>query len=347
MKCREIFRPLTLSPVESKRKFMANEKREWLLIFYALPARPVGNRMKIWRRMIKAGAIQLKGAVYILPATDTHYELCQWLISEVSSMGGDGAFVRVSQIETMSEQEIVALFNNARAQEYRRIEKKLDAIERKLQSAKKGSSGIGYKVIQEQIGRLTKEYDDVSSIDFFSSKEGVLLAERLKSAQQELYSMTGRPPADDSLQINIKKPDMYQHRTWATRKRPFVDRMASAWLIRKFIDRNAEFVFIDENVHTDSSSDYVTFDMTGGDFTHKGDLCTFEVLMKSFGIKDRAVKDIAEIVHELDVKDDKYSPPEAKGVEEILIGIRKTAKTDDEALERGISVFEMLYVSKS
>lgn len=325
---------------------MTSMKHEWLLIFYALPARPVGNRMKLWRRMKKAGAIQLKGAVYILPSTEVHYELCQWLISEATSMGGDGAFVKVSKIETMQEEEIIAMFNNARALEYRKIEKKLDAIERRLQSARKGSFGIGLNTLRDQIGRLMKEYKDLKKIDFFSSKDGGLLAERFESIRKELSVITGRPPGHSSKSIEAKRLEAYQQRTWATRRRPFVDRMASAWLIRRFIDEKASFMFIDE--HNIAEMDgVVTFDVKGGEFTHKGDLCTFEVLMKSFGIKEKAVKEIAELVHDLDVKDDKYSPAETKGIEEILAGIRKTAKSDDDALERGMAVFEMLYQSKS
>jgi hypothetical protein len=139
----------------------------------------------------------------------------------------------------------------------------------------------------------------------------------------------------------------YQHKTWVTRKRPFVDRFASAWLIKKFIDKNASFDFIDEKDLDNKNKNVIPFDIRGGRFTHAGNLCTFEVLMKSFGLKDRTMRKIAEIVHELDLKDDKFRAPEAKGIEDILSGIRKTAKDDHESLEKGISIFEMLYESKA
>ena len=137
----------------------------------------------------------------------------------------------------------------------------------------------------------------------------------------------------------IDKIEEYQDKTWATRKRPFVDRFASAWLIKKFIDENASFVFIDENNLDKMDKDVIPFDIRGGRFTHAGDLCTFEVLMKSFSLKDKTLRKIAEIVHELDVKDDKFSNPEAKGIEDILSGIRKTAKDDNESLGKGIAIF--------
>ncbi|HWR72547.1 MAG TPA: chromate resistance protein ChrB domain-containing protein, partial [Nitrospirota bacterium] len=147
--------------------------------------------------------------------------------------------------------------------------------------------------------------------------------------------------------ITLKRAKDYQEKTWATRKNPFVDRMASAWLIRRFIDPKAVFTFIDERNIGSLDAAAVPFDMRGAAFTHVGDLCTFEVLVKSFGIRDKTVKKIAEIVHDLDVKDDKYRRPETSGVEDILAGIRKTAKSDADGLERGMAAFEMLYQSKS
>jgi hypothetical protein len=147
--------------------------------------------------------------------------------------------------------------------------------------------------------------------------------------------------------VSSKKLDHYRGRIWVTRVHPFVDRMASAWLIRRFIDPAASFQFIQEGDLSKVTSDGVVFDMRGGEFTHQGDLCTFEVLVKTFNIRDKAVKKIAEIVHDLDVRDDKYDNPEDAGVEEILTGIRKTAKSDADGLERGMAAFEMLYQSKS
>ncbi len=155
--------------------------------------------------------------------------------------------------------------------------------------------------------------------------------------------MTG---AEELVSIRPKQASQYKARVWITRKHPFVDRMASAWLIKKFIDPAARFQFIDERDLSGTKPDAVVFDMKGGEFTHHGDLCTFEVLVKAFTIRDKAVKKIAELVHDLDVKDEKYGNPETAGVEDILTGIRKSSKDDSAALERGMTVFEMLYVSK-
>jgi hypothetical protein len=320
----------------------------WIIFFYSVPSKPVSSRMKVWRKLIKAGAVQLKGSVYILPFNEDHYEFLQWLVSEIAGMKGEAAFVKIEKVDTMKDPEIIALFNRQRASDYQVIEKALEDIERKLSSTQKGGKPQNLPGISDHIARLRKDFEEKKRIDFFSSEEGKSLAARIKQVDAEIkrHSVTGAK-MEGPAAIVPQSPDDYQGKTWVTRKRPFIDRMASAWLIRKFIDRDATFVFVDEKDMETVAKHYIAFDVRGGEFTHTGDLCTFEVLIKSFGLKDKALRKIAEIVHDLDMKDEKYKAAEAKGLEDILIGIRKTAKDDAENLEKGMAVFEMLYVSKS
>ncbi len=320
--------------------------QEWLLLFYSVPSHPVSKRMKIWRKLAKTGAVQLKGAVYILPATEETEEFSQWLIGEVKSLGGDGAFVRTAEIKTMSEAEIRRLFTEQAAREYRKLEKPIDVLERKVQSIRKGSKGEEKKRLAAQTAKFARDLDEVSRRDYFGSGAGQVLKKRLQTIEGSLREAEKKNPEKAAF-IEVARLQDYQGRTWATRKNPFVDRMASAWLIRRFIDPKASFLFIDERSVASLDDGTVAFDVRGGQFTHVGDLCTFEVLVRSFGIKDKAVKKIAEIVHDLDVKDDKYGKPETAGVEDILSGIRKTAKNDEDGLERGMSAFEMLYQSRT
>jgi len=322
----------------------------WLLIFYSVPSKPVNNRMKIWRRLAKAGAVPLKGAVYVLPHDEEHYEFFQWLISEVVAVGGEGDFVRVDHIEGMRDHEIAALFIAQRDEEYRNIEERLGGVERQLGSLKKGSRGLNVKSLSEQIRKIDKEYKDARGIDFFASERGKAAGKRIGALTSEIEMLSGgekrgSKPATASLTPRAARD--YQGKIWVTRKRPFVDRIASAWLVRKCIDPGAAFAFVEEKEMEGLGQDRITFDVRNGEFTHVGDLCTFEVLLKSFGIKDRVLRKVAEVVHELDVRDGKYETPEARGIEEILTGIRKTAKDDSEILYRGMAVFEMLYASKS
>lgn len=319
---------------------------KWLLFFYSVPSSPGSNRVKVWRRLIKAGAIHLKGAVYIFPNTVDNFELCQWLVSEVASLRGEAGFVRIERIESMNDNEIITMFNQHRENDYRSIEKDINEIERKIASIRKAGAVQNTKKVLEQLNKHSKRFEEIKKIDFFSSSTGLEIEKKINSLKSEIM---------DSIQPDVKNKDIivmqkhikdYQGKIWITRKRPFVDRMASAWLIRKFIDKKAVFRFIEEQDLENRDEDNIAYDIRGGDFTHIRDLCTFEVLMQSFNIKDRAVVKISEIVHELDIRDDKYKTPEARGIEEILLGIRKTSNNDIDALEKGMAVFEMLYASK-
>ena len=320
--------------------------QKWLLIFYSVPSKPVSNRMKIWRKLAKAGAVQLKGAIYILPATEEHEEFFQWLLGEVKSMGGDGAFVRTAEIKTMNDSDIKGLFLEQSGREYGRLEKTVDAFERKVQSIRKGTKGPEPGTLKDQFAKIAKEAEDIRKRDFFSSSAGEALHKRMQALEDGLRTAGGKT-SPESASLTMRRVRDYQGRQWATRKNPFVDRMASAWLIKRFIDSKASFTFIDEKDAARPGRNTVAFDVRGGEFTHVGDLCTFEVLVKSFGIKDKAVKKIGEIVHDLDVKDERFNKPEAAGVEDILAGIRKLAKHDTDGLERGMTAFEMLYASNS
>ncbi|MBI1811667.1 MAG: chromate resistance protein [Nitrospirae bacterium] len=322
-------------------------KSGWLFFFYSVPSKPVSSRMKIWRRLSKAGAIQLKGAVYALPYSEEHYEFFQWLVSEVASMKGDAAFVRVENIETMKNSEIISLFNQQREKDYSVLMKNLEELERRINSVRKGGGTQNNKKLMEQMARIRKEFEGIQAVDFFSSKAGENLKKNIKELESGLKGISGHGVKEQKVTLTQKRAEDYQSMTWATRKRPFVDRMASAWLIKKFIDKNAVFRFIDEKDIDSLGKGVTAFDVRDGEFTHIGEMCTFEVLVKSFNLKDKTLRKIAEIVHELDIKDGKYSNAEAKGIEGLLSGIRKTAKADAEALEKGMEAFEMLYASKT
>lgn len=324
---------------------------QWLLIFYTVPSQPVRNRVRLWRQLANAGAIKLKGGVYILPDSDEHYEFLQWTISEVSSMGGGGGFVKAGAIETMSVEEIVSLFNAQRDQECRKLDKALDEFDRTLSSRRKGTTALPDKVLREELSKHIKDYDAIKKRDFFAAPACVSLGKRLEALETELRHTLGVPEEKETppgaQEVRARRREDFQGKTWVTRKRPFVDRMASAWLIKKFVDDKAVFEFADEkDISKGLGRGCVAFDVRDGTFTHVGDLCTFEVLLKAFHLKDKALRKIAEIVHQLDLKDERYLAPEAKGVEEILLGIRNTAENDQDALGKGMSLFEMLYASQ-
>jgi len=319
----------------------------WLLFFYTLPSKPVRNRMTVWRKLLKAGALSFKGSVYILPYTEEHHELFTWLVSEVLSLKGEASFVRAEKIETIDNQQIISIFNQQREADYQRILKEFDEIERKITSTRIGGASQDKKNITNQIRKCQKAFEDIREIDFFISKRGLEVGRKVEKIVETFNGLSVSGIEKDAVTIASAHIEDCQHKTWATRKKPFVDRFASAWLIKKFIDKNASFAFIDEKDLDTVAKDVIPFDIRGGKFTHTGNLCTFEVLIKSFRLKDKILRKMAEIVHELDLKDDKFRTPEAKGIEDILSGIRKTAKDDYASLEKGMSIFEMLYISKA
>lgn len=320
-------------------------KKGWLLFFYSVPAKPVKARAKIWRNLLKAGAVPLKGAGYVLPDSDENYELFQWLTEEAASMKGEAAFVRAGRIETMSDKEVIAAFRAERERDYRRLEKDLEDVERRVGSIRKGTRAPDAPALEGRLRRLEKIREAIGKIEFFPSQTGAALKSRIKALREGLDRFQGVRPLPGPMPPAPRRAGDYRGKTWVTRKKPFVDRMASAWLIRRFIDPKAAFAFVAEEDIGYAGKGSVTFDVRGGEFTHTGDLCTFEVLTRAFGIRDRAVKTIAGIVHDLDIRDGKFGHGASAGVEEILRGIRKTVSDDGRSLERGMAVFEMLYAS--
>lgn len=303
--------------------------------------------MKIWRKLSRIGAVPFKGSVYLLPDNEENHEYFQWLVAEVSGGGGEGAFVRVERIESMPDRELIALFDHYREKDYRLVEDRVETLEREIANFKKGGGLEKNKKLNEDLSHLSKEFEAIRKVDFFLSKKGASLEIKMKALHNDIKTLSTKDVTKPGKLISLKDRKDYQRRIWVTRKRPYVDRMASAWLIRNFIDKRAVFNFNDEDETANHKEEYVYFDMKNGEFTHQADFCTFEVLIKAFGLKDKALNKLAEIVHEIDLKDEKHHAPEARGVEEILKGIRKTVKEDGEILEKGMALFEMLYASKT
>ncbi len=327
----------------------ANTKqvRGWLLFFYSIPSKPVASRMKIWRKLTRVGALPFKGAVYILPDNEENLEYFQWLVSEVVSLGGEGAFVQVDKVQTATDEDIIHLFNEQRERDYHGVEKALEEIERKLAAVKKGGIILSKKRLLNRFSTIMREFEEVRKIDFFASTGGEVVRKRIKLMEAAIKRTAGPEIKKEQTVVVPRRIKDYKGKKWVTRKHPFVDRMASAWLIKRFIDKEAVFQFREEKEMANLGENMIAFDVRGGEFTHTGDMCTFETILKSFGLKDKGLKKIAEIVHELDVKDDRYQSSEATGIEEILIGIRRISKNDAETLEKGMYVFEMLHASKT
>ncbi len=321
-------------------------QKGWLLFFYTVPTKPAGSRTKVWRKLSKIGAVKLKSAVYILPESEEHVEILTWLVAEISSLGGEGAFASSPAIAPFSTEEIIALFNRQSDRHYQHLSERIDRLEQKIS---RKTRNIKTKNLTTQVNKLQHELYSIKKTDFFSSKNGIEIERRIRDLKNEVDRLTTAekkqiPVADSRQSIPFLMKEDYQRKIWVTRKHPFVDRMACGWLIKSFIDSEATFSFIDDN-HPLPDGEQVSYDITRGDFTHVNDLCTFEVMQIAFDLHDPGLARLSRIVHAIDLREDKNASPETEGVEMILAGIQKTATDSNSALEKGMDVFAALYAS--
>jgi hypothetical protein len=308
----------------------------WLTLLMRLPPTPTRHRVGVWRKLQRMGAIRLKGSGWILPETPETTELFQWLIQEIQSFRGDATLLHVDRIEGMSDERLAALFHKARADEYHAILhgcKEVGAQIDRLRAAHRGSVAP----VRAKLDALKRELDRIEAIDYLNSPTGrraraawEAMAKRLRALETRPRTGAGGP------HTSLPPPGS----TWVTRPRPHIDRIGSAWLIKRFCDPQAKFAFADA---ADAAKKGVAFDILGAEFGHHGEDCTFETIVKRFGIKDRRVKLIAEIVHEADLHDRKFTRNEATGVDLAIKGLAASTPDDHQLLERGMQIFDGLY----
>jgi hypothetical protein len=309
----------------------------WLLLIHQIPPRPAYLRVKIGRHLQRIGAVAIKNSVYALPRDDETQEDLQWVLREVVKGGGDASIIEARFVEGLSDEQVVGLFQSAREADYREVAEEARQVAAAL--PKRGPPPENRRnEVANQIARLRQRLSELEAIDFFGAP-GREIAEGVVSGMEARMkpSVESNHPARAAL-----RRDEYRGRTWVTRAGIKVDRMASAWLIQKFIDPQARFKFVPAKGYPPQKGE-LRFDMFEAEFTHEGDLCTFEVLVDRFGLDEPALRAIAEIVHDVDVKDAKYGREEAPGVGQVVAGIAAAHATDEARLERGLALFEDLY----
>jgi hypothetical protein len=304
----------------------------WLLLLHQLPRRSDYLRLKIWRRLQRLGAVAIKNAVYALPLSEERNEDLQWVMREIVAGGGEATLLEAVLIQGLSDAQVEASFNRARDADWRELAEEVRAAGKRLPRRGKLKEETRRK-LEGELERLRSRFEQIAAIDFFSAPGRETAAGLL----QELAGRLAMAPAPVE-----SKPEKYHGRTWVTRKGIHVDRMASAWLIRRFIDRAASFKWVPPKGY-DPKDGELRFDMFEAEFTHVGDRCTFEVLLDRAGLRDRALTAIAEIVHDIDIKDDRYQRPETAGVASLVAGIALTSEGDDERLARAATAFDQLY----
>jgi hypothetical protein len=307
------------------------EPNRWLLMALQLPARPSNGRVKTWRRLQQLGAMQVKGSLYVLPNSAHAFEDFEWLRVEIEALQGQAHVFAASAVGGVTDQQLIDQFQAARDADYRRLLKDLRAAQSKVRRLPGDERARAVRSLGDKL-------DKVRAIDFFAAPQG-------EAAQREYASLArslepARRDASQPTPGSLLDHADYQQRTWVTRPRPGVDRLGSAWLISRFIDRRPTFEFADD---ADRLPDAIPFDMFSGGFGHEGERCTFEVLQAKFGITDPAVSALAEIVHDLDLKEERYRPPQAAGVATLIDGLRLAFGNDAELLTQGVALFEAMY----
>lgn len=299
----------------------------WLLLFHQIPPKPDYFRVKVWRRLLRIGAVAVKNSVWVLPYSDQAVEDLRWLLQEIVEGGGEGSVCRGDFVDGLSDPNIKALFHKARAAEYAAIARDAKALARK--------PALG------EVARLNRRLAEVAAIDYFSAPDRRSVERAVARLEARVRGADSR--GDRKAHVG-RRAGRVRGRTWVTRRGVFVDRIASAWVIKRFIDSEARFKFVAPEGYT-PRKDELRFDMFEAEYTHEGDRCTFETLLRRFRLRAPALRAIGEIVHDIDCKDVKFGRAEAAGVEQLLGGIARESATDTTRLRRGAAVFDNLYQS--
>jgi hypothetical protein len=315
----------------------AEEPTPWLLLIHRLPADEPYLRVKVWRRLQGVGAIPVQNAVYVLPNDDACREHFEWVVREVQRHGGESSLCEARLVKGFGDADLRAAFVAARERDYLAI---AEEAEKLLELPKRRGRAIARTPanLAAAVQRLRRRKSEVEAIDFFSAPAGNAL-ERLLT---RLERRSDGVPRSTEKAVSRWSREGVQGRTWVTRKGIYVDRIASAWLIREFIDATARFKFVPAKGYRPEPGE-LRFDMYEAEFTHDGELCTFEVLLREFGLTAPGLGAIAEIVHAIDLKDEEPSRPETVGIAHALEGIARRHKDDEARLSDGAMLFASLY----
>lgn len=312
------------------------------MLIHQLPPRPTNLRVRIWRQLQKLGAVAIKNSVYILPANDKTYEDFQWLKQEIESAGGEAAVFRASSVAGTTDQEIVESFRRARDEEFSAVAAELDGLTGAIRELQRGKhlSTRRLATHEAELNKLHLELERILKNDFFQA-QGRLAALTAYQRCEKAVRATHTPAEKTSLpgaKVGTLDPASYQGRRWVTRRNLHVDRLASAWLIRQFIDKRPRFYFVADGETVEGA---IRFDMFDAEFTHDGEDCTFETILKRFGLDDHhGLSELAEIVHDIDLKDDKFHRLEAPGLNAIITGLGQRLRDDRKLLQQCGLIFD-------
>lgn len=328
-------------------KSVSGKSYKWILLIHQLPPKPTNIRVKVWRRLQNIGAVPIKNSVYVLPFTKETYEDFQWLRQEIIPQKGEATIFKVDSIEGISDQDIISQFQKIRDKDYEKIVSDTLELKKNIAGSIKNEmvSIIQKERYEAEIKKLKIRLNEVISVDYFQTPLRKKAESAIANCNETIESLKVSKGEKTLVSkkispIKINNKNEFQNKRWVTRKGIHIDRIASGWLIKRFIDKRAKFSFVAEDVVVKTG---IGFDIYNAEFSHHQEDCTFETLLKSFGLKDSGLVHIAEIVHDIDIKDGKFDRKEAEGINQIIIGLSKRVKNDRKLLERGREIFDSLY----
>jgi len=313
--------------------------KDWLLLIHQIPPKPAYLRVKIWRRLQQVGAVAVKQSVYVLPKSDQAHEDFRWILREIVEGGGEGSICEAGFLEGLSDNDVVATFQSARRAEYEKILQEAQSVQEEIKAM--GSESIeGIQKNKSRLSKLQKRLQDTVAVDFFPTPER-------STAEFLISGILDRLKGERASSVKMKESlESLKGKTWVTRADVYIDRIASGWLIRRFIEKGAKFKFVDAMKYAPKKHE-IRFDMFEAEFTHEGGLCTFEVMVERLGLGEKALSHIAEIVHDMDFRDEKFGRPEVPGLRALMTGIAESQYSDQEKLDKGAVILDELYAHLS
>lgn len=310
----------------------------WLVLTHQIPPEPAYFRVRIRRRLAGIGALPLKNSVYVLPSREDTREDLEWLLKEIVRDGGEATLAVATFIDGVTAERLRDAFDAERDAAYAELAQEANRVREGL--AVPSTDDGAPREATDALSRFERRLEEIRALDFFDARGREEAEQAVAWLELALRVTETREVAMNETMWSTERP---QGGTWVTRRGVRVDRTASAWLIRSFIDPKASFKFVEPTGYRASEGE-LRFDMFDGEFTHEGERCTFETLLDRFGLEDDpGLAAIAEIVHDLDLKETRYGRPEAAGVASILTGIARAHEDDAARIERGSAVFDYLY----
>jgi hypothetical protein len=315
--------------------FMFTMNDKWILFSYSVPATNPKARMRIWRRISASGAVQLKTGLQVLPNREDLLENITWLIGQVQSLGGEALAIQCARVEGMPDEQIEKLFQAQIDPEFAQIQAEARAVMEASGHEQNDDRGNEYLLAMR---KLRKRYESLQSRDFFPSGASSKARAMLDAAEEKVRTINSR-----STPVSSYDRTAYQGRIWVTRAHPYIDRLSSFWLIRRFVDANATIRFLQAGETPDLESGEVPFDMVGAEFSHQGELITFEVMARGFALFDGPVVKIGHLVRFIDIQEGPTLPDDAGLLKTLIDGLVAITSDDHHLMEQALVLFDALH----